>query len=104
MEYRTADAKQEFDRWSQRYDRDLLQWLLFEPSHQMLLDVLKASDEHILDIGCGTGLFAARVLERFPHTRVYGMDLSAGMLRQAQERDRMAAGRLHLVQGDSERL
>ncbi len=104
MEYCTADAKREFDRWSHRYDRDLLQWLFFEPAHRMLLDTLNAADEHILDVGCGTAVFATRVLERFPQTRVCGLDLSPGMLLQGQERLRCATGRMNLVQGDSERL
>jgi ubiquinone/menaquinone biosynthesis C-methylase UbiE len=104
MDHLTADARREFDRWSRRYDRNVLQWLLFRPSHQMLLEALSAADEHILDIGCGTGIFATRVLDRFPRARVCGLDLSTGMLQHGQPRCRAGAGRLHLVQGDSERL
>jgi ubiquinone/menaquinone biosynthesis C-methylase UbiE len=104
MTYQTADAKLEFDRWSTRYDRTLLQRLFFKPSHRMLLETLTADDWRILDIGCGTGQFAARVLRRFPRAQVWGLDLSDGMLRQGQERCQAAAGRLHLVQADSERL
>jgi ubiquinone/menaquinone biosynthesis C-methylase UbiE len=104
MVYQTADARKQFDSWSHRYDRDLLQLLFFGPSHKMLLDELRPTDQQLLDVGCGTGLFAARVLESIPGASVYGMDLSEGMLRQCQERCRAANGRLHLVQGDSERL
>jgi ubiquinone/menaquinone biosynthesis C-methylase UbiE len=104
MSYQTADARKEFDRWSTRYDRTLLQRLFFKPSHRMLLETLTAQDRRVLDIGCGTGQFAAQVLERFPRTQVWGLDLSDGMLGQARERCQAAGGRLHLVQGDSERL
>jgi ubiquinone/menaquinone biosynthesis C-methylase UbiE len=104
MTYQTADAKSEFDNWSGDYDRNLLQWLFFRPSHQMLLHCLRSADQRILDIGCGTGVFAARVLERFPATRVWGVDLSDGMLRNCQARCRAAEGRFHLVQGNCERL
>src|SRR5262245_9044296 len=104
MTYQTADARKEFDRWSARYDRTLLQRLFFRPSHHMLLETLTADDRRILDIGCGTGLFATRVLERFPRTRVWGLDLSDGMLRQGRLRCQGAAGRIHLLQGDSQRL
>jgi ubiquinone/menaquinone biosynthesis C-methylase UbiE len=104
MTYQTADAKREFDRWSTRYDRTLLQRLFFQPSHRMLLETLTPRDRRILDIGCGTGLFAVRALERFPRAEVWGLDLSDGMLRQGQARRQAAAGRFHLVQGDSERL
>jgi ubiquinone/menaquinone biosynthesis C-methylase UbiE len=101
--YRTADARQQFDGWSHSYDINPLQRFFFEPSHRMMLDVLTAQDRRILDVGCGTGLFASRIRERFPRTQVVGLDLSAGMLRQAHCRMSRAGG-LHQVQGDSQRL
>ncbi|HEV3117183.1 MAG TPA: class I SAM-dependent methyltransferase [Gemmataceae bacterium] len=104
MAYQTTDAQQEFDRWSGRYDRDLLQLCFFRPAHHMLLANLTTRHRRVLDIGCGTGKFAERVLHRFPGTQVWGLDLSAGMLRQCQLRHQSAGGRMHLVRGDSERL
>lgn len=104
MTYRTADSRKQFDRWSRRYDWDPLQLLLFQPSHRLLLDALTAGDRLILDIGCGTGQFAERVLRRFPDTHVVGLDLSDQMLSRCQERHQQADGRLHRVQADSERL
>src|SRR6516165_8555132 len=58
MTYQTSEACREFDRWSGRYDRDVLQLLFFRPSHRMLLASITNSDERVLDIGCGTGIFA----------------------------------------------
>src|SRR5262249_35259093 len=104
MHARTAEAKKEFDLWSRRYDRDPLQLFFFNPAHRMLLANLTAADQRILDIGCGTGRFAAKVLDRYPDTQVWGIDLSDGMLRQCSTRCEATGGRLHLVQGDSERL
>jgi ubiquinone/menaquinone biosynthesis C-methylase UbiE len=102
--YQTADAKREFDRWSSDYDRTMWQCLFFHPSHRMMLETFSPADRRVLDIGCGTGQFAAALLERFPETRVWGMDLSDGMLRQCSQRCQVADGRLRLVQGDSQRL
>ena len=104
MTYQTAHAKLEFDRWSAHYDRDILQHCFFRPAHELLLDNLSRDDRRILDIGCGTGKFAVRALERFADAQVWGMDLSGGMLSQCQARCDASDGRLHLVQGDSERL
>jgi len=104
MHVRTAEAKCEFDRWSNHYDRDPLQVFFFKPAHRMLLANLTAADRRVLDIGCGTGRFAASVLEHYPETHVWGVDLSDGMLRQCSTRCQAANGRLHVVQGDSERL
>jgi ubiquinone/menaquinone biosynthesis C-methylase UbiE len=104
MAYQTADAKRQFDRWSYWYDWDPLQLVFFRPAHQMLLNALDAADERILDIGCGTGAFAARLLERWPAAHVWGVDLSHGMLRTCVERRTELRDHLHLVQANSERL
>ncbi len=58
----------------------------------------------ILDIGCGTGVFAARLREAFPAARVWGVDLVAGMLTKGATRWRAHAGVVQPLQGDSERL
>jgi ubiquinone/menaquinone biosynthesis C-methylase UbiE len=118
MGYHTQDARYEFNGWSRRYDRDPLQNLLFKPSHRLIVQNLEPGEERILDVGCGTSRFAARVLKRFPHVQVVGMDLCTNMLRASRARfpltlssplegviqARRSQGRVHLVQGDSERL
>jgi ubiquinone/menaquinone biosynthesis C-methylase UbiE len=40
----------------------------------------------VLDVGCGTGVLLARLLQRQPDARVAGVDLSAGMLAEARRR------------------
>jgi ubiquinone/menaquinone biosynthesis C-methylase UbiE len=102
--YQSVDARREFDSWSRRYDWDPLQFLFFRPAHRMVLEMLDATDERVLDVGCGTGVLEARIHERFPETQVWGLDLSEGMLSHAKKRCRAAGERIHLVRGDSERL
>jgi ubiquinone/menaquinone biosynthesis C-methylase UbiE len=104
MAYDTAAACRQFDRWSDRYDRDVLQRLFFLPSHRMLLAALRHDERRILDIGCGTGRFAIEVLRRYPDAQVFGLDLSSRMLDQCWQRFQEAGGSLQLVRGDSERL
>jgi ubiquinone/menaquinone biosynthesis C-methylase UbiE len=104
MSYQTSEAREEFDRWSRRYDRSLLQKFLFKPSHRMILEALAPDSRNILDVGCGTGRFAARLLKHFAEARVWGVDLSSGMLARCQDRCLSLDGRLQVVQGDSERL
>ena len=60
MGYDKHQVAQEFTRWSESYDRSILQWLLFGPSHRVLIRRIReaAGDRPIkmLDVGCGTGV------------------------------------------------
>jgi ubiquinone/menaquinone biosynthesis C-methylase UbiE len=108
MPYDKAQASREFDRWSQNYDRSVLQWLLFGPSHRALLERMRCplgcQPSTVLDVGCGTGVFAARVRSAFPQATIWGVDLVAAMLSRGRSRRASSPGRVVLVQGDSERL
>lgn len=104
MAYDIATANVEFDNWSETYDRSPLQRLLFQPSHQTLLNEISDADSKLLDIGCGTGQFAVTALNRFPRLRVWGLDLSAKMLEHCRGRLDAYAARLQVARGDSERL
>jgi ubiquinone/menaquinone biosynthesis C-methylase UbiE len=97
----TANARNQFDSWSRRYDWDPLQWLFFRPSHQMMLRHVQPTDCRLLDIGCGTGNFAMRAMEAFPRLQVIGLDLSGGMLAQAAPR---CQSRFRVIQADSGKL
>jgi ubiquinone/menaquinone biosynthesis C-methylase UbiE len=108
MSYDKTQATSEFMRWSESYDRSVLQWLLFGPSHRALIRRIAAvvGDRpfRVLDVGCGTGVFAGRLHEAFPAAEVWGIDLVSGMLSKGADRWRRYAGRVQPVQGDSERL
>jgi ubiquinone/menaquinone biosynthesis C-methylase UbiE len=86
MGYDTQDARHEFNGWSRRYDRDPLQNLLFKPSHRLMVQKFEQGEERILDIGCGTSRFAARVFKRHPKVQVVGLDLCIPMLRASRHR------------------
>jgi ubiquinone/menaquinone biosynthesis C-methylase UbiE len=108
MGYDKNQATDEFIRWSDSYDRCILQWLLFGPSHRALIrrvqDVLGDRPARILDVGCGTGVFAARLRQALPRVEVYGVDLVAEMLQKGRARWRSHRQHALPVQGDSERL
>jgi ubiquinone/menaquinone biosynthesis C-methylase UbiE len=108
MGYDKRQATDEFARWSESYDRCVLQWLLFGPSHRALIRRMKAvaGDRpiRVLDVGCGTGVFASRVRAALPAARVWGVDLVPDMLQKGAPRWQRHAGDVQPVQGDSERL
>jgi ubiquinone/menaquinone biosynthesis C-methylase UbiE len=108
MTYDKHQATEEFARWSGTYDRCILQWLLFGPSHRALLrrirDVAGSRHTRILDVGCGTGLFAERLRTALPQCEIYAVDLVPGMLDRGQPRWRQNREHIFPVLGDSERL
>jgi SAM-dependent methyltransferase len=108
MGYDKEQAAGEFARWSESYDRSVLQWLLFGPSHRVLIGRIRAvaGDRpfRVLDVGCGTGLFVCRIKTALPQGQVWGVDLVSDMLAKGQPRWHHLAGHVFPVQGDSERL
>jgi len=96
---------------TQRYDRiagiiPLFDWLFFQPPGFRRKAVerlnLKPGDR-VLEIGCGTGRNVPFLREAVgPTGRVYGVDISAGMLAKAQELcDRQHWTNVDLVEGDA---
>jgi ubiquinone/menaquinone biosynthesis C-methylase UbiE len=106
--YDKDKAAEEFTRWSESYDRCVLQWLLFGPAHRVLIRRIEAvagkRPFRILDVGCGTGLFAARIKAALPKAEIWGVDLVSGMLARGKPRWQYHAGQVFPIQGDSERL
>jgi ubiquinone/menaquinone biosynthesis C-methylase UbiE len=108
MGYDKEQATVEFKRWSDSYDRSILQRLLFEPCHRVLIDrirnVTSGRNVRLLDVGCGTLVFASRVRASLPNVQSYAVDLVRDMLRKGQPRWHRHANHVFPVQGDSERL
>jgi len=105
-------ARREFDAWADNYDRSVLQRLLFEPSYNALLQRLRSwcgrdtRRRRLLDIGCGTGTLAAKVIGAHLPYQVTGLDYSHTMCRQARAKPRRSGARhgLRFVNADSEHL
>jgi len=80
---------QRFDRWATKYERSLMQKLLFMPVHARMLDHLSAEKEaappaFLVDVGCGTGRFLRTAGARWPTARMTGVDPAWQMVREAQ--------------------
>lgn len=76
----------------------------------ILIDILRAHfaatslPARVLDVGCGPGVIAARILEALPGSEVTGIDGSPTMLELAHERLAPYAGRYHLARADFETI
>jgi ubiquinone/menaquinone biosynthesis C-methylase UbiE len=106
--YDKKQATEEFVVWSRSYDRSILQYLLFGPSHRALVARVGAMAGgralRVLDVGCGTGVFASRLRAAFPKVEIYGVDLVADMLTMGRGRWQSNREQVMPVQADSERL
>ena len=106
MDRRKDSAKSQFDSWSRWYDRSLLQLIFFGPTHRAILSSLDAvvTGSAILDVGCGTGLLAEKLLDASPEITVVGIDLAQGMIKHAEQRCKRFGDRATFLVGDSEHL
>jgi len=96
-----VDVHRIFDRVAHLYDTGWLQRALYAALQERALTELRAAQPRsILDVGCGTGIFATRLDQQLAPGGVVGCDLSAGMLAEAAARGR----RVGWVRGDSARL
>lgn len=97
----TSPVARFFDRVSRVYDSSLLQSLLYRPGQDLALEELRtAGSRRVVDVGCGTGIFAARLRSELAAELVCGCDLSEGMLRRAAAR----SDRVEWIKADSGRL
>lgn len=95
--------EQLFNRWAPFYDC-IFTSVFYQAAHQRLLEFVElSSSPQILDIGCGTGRLLHRLAVKFPHLQGVGLDLSAQMIAQAQQRNLYPA-RLSYQQGNAESL
>jgi len=107
--YQWVDCERAFI--AQRYDRiagliGLFDWLFFFPPHLRRRAAQRLALEpgqRVLEIGCGTGRNFPFLREAVGATgKVYGVDLSAGMLRRARELcEREGWDNLELTQCDA---
>jgi S-adenosylmethionine-diacylgycerolhomoserine-N-methlytransferase len=63
------------------------------------LDVVEG--QSILEVGCGTGRNLAAIARRYPGVQLYGIDISAEMLKSAQKNVAPAAHRTRLACADA---
>lgn len=79
--------------WEDDDTRTFLEYgSLFVPDRELQIELMVGllpdlpGEFHLLDVGCGEGLLAEAVLERFEDAFVHGLDGSPGMLRRAAAR------------------
>ncbi|MEY9892046.1 ubiquinone/menaquinone biosynthesis C-methylase UbiE [Catenulispora sp. MAP5-51] len=85
MQRVTVDGR--FDAWAPDYEASALQDVFYTRLHRRVLAFASGAPDaprRILDVGCGTGRLLRTAAAAFPDAHLVGVDLSAGMLEQAQ--------------------
>ena len=77
----TEDIMQHYDKWGDKYDKDMVEWNYTGPKETVNIFKKHAlsKDIKIFDAGCGTGLVGIE-LKKFGYTNIDGADLSKKLL------------------------
>ncbi len=97
-------TRQRFHAAAAHYDRHAV--VATEAASRLVerLDGLRFEPGAILDLGCGTGLQARTLHERFPRARVVAVDSARGMLERARRRRGRWRRRFEVLAADAESL
>ncbi|MCI4333500.1 MAG: class I SAM-dependent methyltransferase [Thermoplasmata archaeon] len=97
-------AEAEFDREASGYDRAATQTMPgYDELHQTLVWGIPFSPTRkfrVLELGIGTGTLSMRLLARYSHAELVGVDLSKRMIALSKTKTRRYRERVALVQGD----
>jgi ubiquinone/menaquinone biosynthesis C-methylase UbiE len=84
---RSAAVTRLFDRLSAVYDTPAVQSVVYRPPQdEIIRELRRRGSSRVADVGCGTGILAARVRTECEPRLVFGFDASEGMLAQARSR------------------
>ena len=109
MAYDKDQVDQEFTRWSNSYDRSILQWLLFGPSHRVLIRRIRdvAGDRPSENAGCGLrhgSLCVPGARRRCLRLRSAALTWSPKCFKRESRGGALDRAHVLPVRGDSERL
>lgn len=83
------------------YDAQFLQRWVYRPAQDEVIAQLREHGaRRIADVGCGTGILADRIQRELEPDEIFGVDMSDGMLAQAQHR----TSKVWWMQGPAEAL
>ena len=83
------------------YDLPFLQQWVYRPPHDEVIAQLRARGaQKVADVACGTGILSDRIERELHPERIFGVDMSDGMLTQARAR----SSRVQWLRGPAEQL
>jgi ubiquinone/menaquinone biosynthesis C-methylase UbiE len=105
MDDRMKTAKY-FDKFSKEYEsQDRYRYLFYRWIVKSIIRQVDREDSDIVDVGTGTGNLAVRLAARYPKSRILGVDVSKGMLKEAEaKRKRMRITNVRFRLGSAENI
>ena len=99
-------SSKRFDAWSIKYDRSILQFLVFRRSHEVFFDNIMRDDaaHKMLDLGCGTGEFLIKLKKHKKDSGIFGIDISGDMINAAKAKAKSSDADVDFRVGDVEHL
>ncbi|MBL7150551.1 methyltransferase domain-containing protein [Candidatus Microgenomates bacterium] len=92
-----------FDSWARFYDLPIFSWF-FKFFYNEVEDYLgDINGKKVLSVGCGTGTLEIKLAEKFPNSKIVGLDLSPKMVKQARLKSKTLAN-VEFIEGNSESL
>jgi cyclopropane fatty-acyl-phospholipid synthase-like methyltransferase len=88
------------DRWDQMQNRYVAMRSERFDKIVQLIEATQQPPKQILDIGCGPGSLSLRLLESFPETEIYCIDVDPTLLWIAEVLKKKYNNRIHIFQGD----
>jgi ubiquinone/menaquinone biosynthesis C-methylase UbiE len=93
-----------WQNWIERYDKMQEKYLVKRRERfDIIIKLIKTvcpNPKLIVDLGCGTGSLAIRLLEEFDSAKVYAVDLDPAILLLAQQRLKNFKNRVQITQSD----
>ena len=85
-------VKELFDGYAAQFESHLIKKLNYETPKKLVKYLLSQMEQEeaplsILDLGCGTGLFAQELKEMLTNSKIVGVDFSSKMLKEAVKKD-----------------
>tara|TARA_B100001540_G_C15619717_1_gene557058 strand:- start:194 stop:817 length:624 start_codon:yes stop_codon:yes gene_type:complete len=83
------ETEKYYDKWSNDYDITLFRWKYTVPKKtiNLLKKKINFKPKYILDLACGTGLFAEELHKVYYNAKLYGSDISKKSLLIAREKN-----------------
>jgi len=77
----------QFNQWAKWFDSPIFSYWQFYLSNKKALHMLDIkNDSSLLDIGCGTGILLKQAANLQTNIKLYGLDISAGMIEKAKQK------------------